>query len=59
VGMAAKQVAEVHLPSLAETAAAMAEGDLSRELQITIRPVKVGLRGEISAMAEAFNRMIG
>jgi len=59
VGGAARQIAEVDLPSLAETAAAMADGDLTRELRITAQPVKVGSRDEIGDMAEAFNQMIG
>ena len=58
VGKAARDIAEMDLPSLAETVVAMADGDLTKEFNIAARPVKVDSGDEIGEMAQAFNRMI-
>lgn len=55
---AAKQIAQEDLPRLVESARAIAEGDLTRELAITSRPLSVKSRDEIGEMARSFNEMI-
>jgi methyl-accepting chemotaxis protein len=58
VGRAAKQIAEVDLPSLARISRAMADGDLTQQLEITSQLVNVKSSDEIGEMAQSFNDMI-
>jgi methyl-accepting chemotaxis protein len=59
VGRAAKQIAEVDLPHLAQASQAIAGGDLTQDLEITSQPVNVKSGDEIGDMARSFNDMIG
>jgi methyl-accepting chemotaxis protein len=59
VVVAAKQIAEVDLSRLVESARAIAGGDLTRGLVITSQEVNVRSGDEIGDMATSFNEMIG
>jgi methyl-accepting chemotaxis protein len=55
---AARQIAAEDMPSLASATAALAEGDLTREVHIAARPMPVAGKDELAQLASEFNRMI-
>ncbi len=59
VATTADTLARVHLPRLVEVAEALAEGDLTRSVDLQIEPVAVRGQDELARMAERFNDMIG
>jgi methyl-accepting chemotaxis protein len=53
-----RQIAEVDLPALATEMSAMSNGDLTRSLSITTKPLITNRRDEVGQMARAFNAII-
>lgn len=58
VATAARTIGGQDLPALAEVARALADGDLTRDVVVSARPVAVRSRDEVGAMAADFNRMV-
>ena len=55
---AARRIADRDLPSLTDTAAAIAVGDLTRSIDLEIQAVAYHSRDEMGQIADAFNQMI-
>jgi methyl-accepting chemotaxis protein len=53
-----QQIGEVDLPALLNGMGAMAQGDLTRTLQLIVQPLKIQSQDEVGSMAQAFNAMI-
>ena len=53
-----KQVAEIDLAMLAREMDALAQGDLTRKVEVAAKPVEVQSRDEVGQMASAFNAII-
>jgi methyl-accepting chemotaxis protein len=58
IAQAANHLAETLLPKLAQSARAIASGDLSRTVEVHFEPIAVESEDEVGEMAESFNQMI-
>jgi methyl-accepting chemotaxis protein len=58
IAEAANQLAEELLPKLAQSARAIASGDLSRTVDVHFTPITVETNDEVGEMAESFNQMV-
>ncbi|MCG3210021.1 MAG: hypothetical protein FOGNACKC_03650 [Anaerolineae bacterium] len=58
VTQTSQQIAGVDLTSLSRELEALAQGDLTRTINITAQPVAISSRDEIGQMAQAFNAII-
>jgi methyl-accepting chemotaxis protein len=58
ISKTAEQIAQVELPAIADIAAAIAEGDLTRTISMQTQPLAYNSQDEMGDLARAFNTMI-
>jgi methyl-accepting chemotaxis protein len=59
IAQAADQLAEQKLPQLVESARAIANGDLTKQVEVHFDEIEVSSNDEVGEMAQSFNLMIG
>lgn len=59
IAQATNRLAEDHLPKLVESARAIANGDLTKDVEVHFEVIEVSAQDEVGDMAESYNLMIG